>query len=119
MVIELTKVMKSMRYWRLALLALLCCMTMRESVVFVAQQVETLVAGRAADHGLPPNSEMPAPAEEGEADWLLVECEGETVQSPAIVVELNLVAIRSHGDATFHCCIDGREILNALHRLRL
>jgi hypothetical protein len=108
-----------MRYWRLALLALLCCLTMRETVVFAAQQVESLVAGQADEHGLPPNSEMPAPAEEGEADWLLVECEGESTQSPAIVVELNLVAIRSHGGATFHCCIDGREILNALHRLRI
>jgi len=108
-----------MRYWRLALLGLLCCLTMRESVLFVAQQVESLAAGQSGNHGLPPNSDMPAPAEEGEADWLLVECEGESAHSQAIVVELNLVAIRSFGDATFHCCIDGREILNALHRWRI
>jgi hypothetical protein len=92
---------------------------MRESVVIVAQRVESLVAGQSGEHGMPPNSEMPAPAEEGGAEWLLVECEGETAQSPAIVVELSLVAIRSHGDATFHCCIDGRAILSALHRLRI
>ena len=110
---------ESMQYWRLALMALLCCLTMRESVVYVAQQVESLVAGQSGNYGVPPNSDMPAPAEEGESGWLLVECEAEAAPSPAILVELNLVAIRSHGDATFHCCIDGREILNALHRLRI
>ena len=108
-----------MQNWRLALVLLLCGLTMREGAVLATQQVEWLLAGHSGEERLPPNSEMPAPVEEGEADWLLAEGEAESAPSPAIVIDVNQIALRCTGAATFHCVADGREILHALHRLRI
>jgi hypothetical protein len=113
-------VIELMSVWRLALMGCLCCMTMRESVVQVANLLESRLAANADHRELPgPNSNMPAPLEGDEAEWLAVDGEEHGQQFFCLVSEPKLLTEQISCDAAHGGGSTPRALLKALHRLRI
>ena len=109
-----------MSFWRLLLMGLLCCLTMRESVVQVVDLVEAGWVNPTDRHELPvPDSEMPAPMEGEEAEWLAADVEEHNHCSVAVVTEPRLLTEQISFDAAHGGGASPRALLNALHRLRI
>jgi hypothetical protein len=109
-----------MRYWRLALVALLCCMTMRESVALVAYRLEDLISNQSDQHVLPSqDSEMPAPTEGDEAEWLTADWAEENGGLVVLLAEAKSLTRVHRSFHTGRFYSTSRELFDALHRLRL
>jgi hypothetical protein len=109
-----------MSVWRLLLLGFLCCMTMRDSVVQLVDLVEARLTGPVDRHELPlPDSDLPAPMEGEEVEWLAADVEEHNHCSVALVTEPRLLTEQISFDAAHGGGASPRALLNALHRLRI
>src|SRR5688500_7963940 len=101
--------------WRLLLLGFLCCMTMRESMVQLSDLVEARLASPVDRHEQPlPDSNMPAPMEGEEAEWLAADIEEHNHCSVALVTEPRLLTEQISFDAAHGGGFSPRALLNAL-----
>src|SRR5262245_43170664 len=113
-------VIELMSVWRLALLGILCCMTMRGSVAQVANLLESRVAANADHRDLPgQDSNMPAPLEGDESEWLAADGEEHGQHFFCLVSEPKLLTEQVSCDAAHGGGSSPRALLNALHRLRI
>jgi hypothetical protein len=114
--------MKPMHLARLALLAILCCMAMRDSVSELARGLEAKVF-HCAPGQLPDDdgSQMPVPleGEEGELSFFKVKFEGCAWTSIVLPGALQIDSNREQAEnvGSFFFC--SRELFNSLHRLRI
>jgi hypothetical protein len=109
-----------MAAWRFALLVVLSCLTMRESVVQLADLVEGSWSTQSpVGEEQRPSPQTPVPLEgEGKA-WLVADSEDTHDCLSFLLPEPKLLARQVSCDAAHGGGLSPRAVLSALHRLRI
>jgi hypothetical protein len=110
-----------MRVVRFAVLVLVCCLAVRESLPLIANHIEALLSHSSSPHQdqLPSqDSELPAPPEESQVEGPISDSADETFSFLPLPTDLSPF-MRSVIDRAHPRFASSGELLDALHRLRI